>query len=255
MNGRTWAYIGLFLGLTASITANTASTVLITNGVSLWLRVPFAVIWPVTVYVAIEVLIRTDWRKTWSDIAIRLVIVGPVSTVAAVVSYLHQSHLMRLAGETGLAVAIGPLAIDGMLFGMTATLIRKAIVTRTELPIVPLTQAWSVPTSADPSIVPNTADEIIGDWAHEADIVAPISAPPAARKPRAKWDAVDVVNRLLQGEKPADVVTATDASRASVMRIAKVVRELRSNPRAAIDPKTEKVPTETVAYIREAVSK
>jgi hypothetical protein len=120
---RRWAYVGILVGGLASIAGNVTSTVLTESGVHLAFRVPWAILWPVLVYIGIEVLTRTDWRKGWAHWGARLVLIGPVSMVAALVSYLHIHHLMRLSGEIGLAQAVGPLAIDGTLFGCTVVLL------------------------------------------------------------------------------------------------------------------------------------
>jgi hypothetical protein len=51
-SGRRWAYFGVILGFAASITANVASVSMKTTDVTLWLRVPFAVFWPLATYLA-----------------------------------------------------------------------------------------------------------------------------------------------------------------------------------------------------------
>lgn len=120
---RRWAYIGILVGGLASVAGNVASTVLTDSGVALALRVPWAVLWPVLTYIGIEVLTRTQWRKGFAHYGARAVLVGPVSLVAAFVSYLHLHHLMVMSGEPGLAQLAGPLAVDGTLFGCTVVLL------------------------------------------------------------------------------------------------------------------------------------
>jgi hypothetical protein len=120
---RRWAYIGILAGGVASVAGNVASTVLTESAVSLWLRVPWAVLWPVLTYIGIEVLTRTEWKRGFSHYGARAVLIGPVSLVAAFVSYLHLHHLMVVSGEPGLAQAVGPLAVDGTLFGCTVVLL------------------------------------------------------------------------------------------------------------------------------------
>lgn len=121
--GHGWAYLGVTLGLTASVAGNVANTVLTPSAVALELRVPFAVAWPVFLGIGIEVLTRVDWERNWRHWAARALLVGPMSLVAAVMSYIHLHHLMVLSGEPGLAQAIGPLAVDGTLFGCTVALL------------------------------------------------------------------------------------------------------------------------------------
>lgn len=122
-SGHGWAYLGVALGLTASIVGNVANTVLTVSGVPLELRVPFAVIWPVFLGIGIEVLTRIDWKAGWKHWAARAILVGPMSLVSGFMSYLHLHHLMILSGEPGLAQAVGPLAVDGTLFGCTVALL------------------------------------------------------------------------------------------------------------------------------------
>lgn len=121
--GHGWAYLGVTLGLAASIAGNVANTVLVPSAVPLELRVPFAVAWPVFLGIGIEVLTRVAWERNWRHWAARALLVGPMSLVAAVMSYLHLHHLMVLSGEPGLAQAVGPLAVDGTLFGCTVALL------------------------------------------------------------------------------------------------------------------------------------
>jgi hypothetical protein len=127
-SGHGWAYLGVALGLTASVAGNVANTVLAESTVSLWLRVPFAVAWPVFLGIGIEVLTRIAWERGWKHWAARAILVGPMSLVSGFMSYLHLHHLMILSGEPGLAQAVGPLAVDGTLFGCTVAL----LVTRTK---------------------------------------------------------------------------------------------------------------------------
>jgi hypothetical protein len=271
-SGRTWAYIGLGLGFSASITANIASTVLTETSVSLWLRTPFAVFWPLATYVAIEVLVRTRWtEKNWSHIATRLVLVLPVGAVAAFVSYLHQHHLMILAGEPGLAQAFGPLAVDGMLFGMTARL----IINRTAEKVEEISSAAEMLPGgviSSPQVVeisPEETQELrekFEEYLHPeketpAEIrpvsVAPISpaVPRAPRALRSTWDAAKVIDMLLEGRSKAEILSVSGISPASYGRISKVLRVLREDRGAAIDYRAEKVSEEHVDMMRKALAR
>jgi hypothetical protein len=186
-----------------------------------------------------------------------VIIWGPVGLVAAFVSYLHQHHLMVLADEPGLAQGFGPLAVDGMLFGMTAAL----IVTRVRsLPSVQEEPIREV--AASQPIQPDVDwDKELAEWSTPVPISpAPISisSPPAetsARSPRATWDARKVVEMILDGEKTPQIVSATEAGRASVERLRKVTKLLQADPRAAVDTKKEKVREEHVSVIRELVNR
>lgn len=122
-SGHGWAYLGVALGLIASVAGNVANTVLTESEVHLALRVPFAVAWPVFVGIGIEVLTRVEWERNWRHWGARAFLMGPMTLVAGFMSYLHLHHLMILSGEPGLAQAVGPLAVDGTLFGCTVALL------------------------------------------------------------------------------------------------------------------------------------
>jgi hypothetical protein len=120
--GHGWAYLGVILGLGASVAGNVSNTVLTPSDVHLGLRIPFAVLWPIFLGIGIEVLTRIEWERNWRTWVARALLVGPVSALSAFMSYLHLHHLMILSGEPGLAQAVGPVAIDGTLFGCTVAL-------------------------------------------------------------------------------------------------------------------------------------
>lgn len=261
MTGRKWAYAGVILGFSASVTANVASTALKVTDVPLALRIPFAIFWPLATYVAIEVLARIDWNTSWSHRAIRMVLWGPVGAVAAFVSYLHQHHLMVLAGEPGLAQGFGPIAVDCLLFGMTATLIVTRPKAATFDPYAP-----SAPAGATQPMEPGIDwDRELQEWnAAPAPLVHPVSAPPSeelllpvAAPPRTRASRGEIppalrsaVNALISGDVPE---VGPGASRAVIGRYAKVLRTLRNNPHALIDAAAEKVRPELVDEIRAAM--
>lgn len=269
--GRRWAYVGVGLGFTASITANIASTVLKETEVSLWLRVPFAGVWPVLTYIAIEVIARTEWDSSWSHRAIRLLLAGPVGLVAAFVSYLHQHHLMVLSGEPGLAQGFGPIAIDCLLFGTAAVLILKR---KEKAEDVPPTEI-SISQPMQPGI---DWDREFQEMKEQEILPASVSAPPAesvekemddseARSVsagvqteregsiirRSVWDARQVAEMILSGAKTEEITEATGAKPASIGRFRKVARMIQADNRAVIDPKKEKVTSDNIRMIRELV--
>lgn len=238
MSGRKWAYFGVILGFAASITANIASTVLKETEVSLLLRVPFAIFWPLATYVAIEVLARTDWAGSLSHRLLRAVLAVPVGAVAAFVSYLHQHHLMQLAGEPGLAQGFGPLAVDCLLFACAAVLIltRPKGRSASEISVEEMLRKWEIQEESAPEEIP-------------------VSAPPRTpRAPRASWSVEQVVDMILRGEKQGDIVTETKIGRSTLGRYVSVVKELKANRSAAIAPE-RKVPAAHVQVIREMVSR
>lgn len=128
--GRSWAYGGVTLGAVASVAANVAHSYVAPESASKgWSPEPGLVLvsalWPLALMIAVEVLVRSEWPDGWFSLSVRYGGVGAVAVVAAVVSYQHLSGLLRHYGETSTAVAIGPLAIDGLMLVCTAALLNN----------------------------------------------------------------------------------------------------------------------------------
>jgi hypothetical protein len=165
--GRKWAYTGLVVGGVFSLVGNVANTVLVDGATSpLFLRIPFAMVWPILTYIGIEVLTRTVWVRGVAHLSARFVLIVPVSMVAAIVSYIHLNHLLKYGGEVATVQVLGPLAIDGLVFGCTVVL----LITRPEQiehaaqidpsvlsPEIERTEQIERP--AQPVLSPATADE------------------------------------------------------------------------------------------------
>jgi hypothetical protein len=265
--GRRWAYAGVIVGFSVSITANVTNTVLSGDGVPLWLRVPFAAVWPVLTYIAIEVITRTDWRSVnpWTGSGVKAILWIPVGFVAAFVSYLHQHHLMQLANEPGLAQAFGPLAVDGLLFGCTATLIVTRMTSSRigrmvfdyPMPIGPMPMKLTVPNELlEPTQIDPMA-AIQRSFLQAADsYIAPTSpaAPRAPRAPRSSWDAAKVIAMILEDSRDSEIMSATGVSPASLGRFKKVIRTLKADPHASI-AESEKVRPEFVEMMRKAIAR
>lgn len=137
-DGRAWAYAGAILGGVVSVAANVAHSYvppatgpdkqpLTPEQVAEWAPHPGAVassvFWPVFLFFGIELLARFDWPAGRRWLALRYLGLVPVMVVAAVVSYRHMSGLLDFYGEDPLTVAIGPLAVDGLMAMATGALI------------------------------------------------------------------------------------------------------------------------------------
>jgi hypothetical protein len=129
---RGWAYTGAVLGGGVSIAANIAhSYVPPTDWTSANGReyspqlgaVIGAVVWPLALFVAVEILARTPWPVGWRWVVLRGLGLVPVALVAAFVSYRHLSGLLAYYHEDPLTAAIGPLAVDGLMVMATAALL------------------------------------------------------------------------------------------------------------------------------------
>ena len=255
--GRGWAYFGLLLGLAGSTTGNVASTVLSATDVPLQLRVPFAVAWPVWTWVGIEVLTRTQWSRHWTHWIARLILMGPTTVVAAFVSYLHLSHVMLLAGEPSLARTLGPLAIDGTLFGCTVAL----LVTRRgtfERDTERRTLADRV-SSLRSSVLAVKDAAVSGVPAIEGPAEVPeVPAQRSLRTSRTSvlrgtWDPDKAVRMILDGDTNEDIAGTVGVGSKMIQRTRRAVLALQQVPPMDI-PAEWKVPAEVQRIIREVLA-
>lgn len=239
--GQGWARFSLGFGVALSITGNVAHTVLADSGVSLWLRIPFAVVWPVALFLAVEVLVRVRWTRSALSWFGRIVLLLPVSVVAAVVSWLHLHHLMKLAGEVPAANIIGPLAVDGLMIGATVAL----LVIRAHS-LIPITeQPEPAPEIVPASVMAEQATEV----QQELLTALPIAAAP--RQPRAPKEAQEkAVRMLLEGASVENAAAATAVGASTLRRYAKAQRELLADPAAQIDPTEAKINSALLEIIR-----
>lgn len=279
-SGHGWAYFGVIIGLLASITMNVSSTVLSVSDVALQLRVPIAVSWPVFVGIGIEVLTRIEWRRGFAHWFARLLLIGPMTLVAIVVSYLHGRHVLGLAGEHELAVNIGPLAVDATLFGCTVALLvtrkagrgiereRKSLAERVAAMRENVKDVAAAATGKDaeptvePTPEPTTTPDLDQELADmlEAEKVRPISPPksPASNRsyaPRGSWDAVKAVALIQDGELGDQAIAdLVGTGVKSIQRARRAYRALHADPRATV-PAEWKVPGHVVDIIRREVSR
>ncbi len=126
-SGRRWAYVGITLGGAVSVAANVAHSFVPPHGAPAdWHpqtgAVFGAIVWPVFLFVAIEILIANHWPTGARYWVLRFGGLLPVATVAAIVSYRHLSGLLAFYGEDRLVVTIGPAAVDGLMAMATGAL-------------------------------------------------------------------------------------------------------------------------------------
>ncbi|MER7275850.1 DUF2637 domain-containing protein [Dactylosporangium sp. NPDC000244] len=144
MTGRRWAYLGTALGGFGSLAANVAHCYIPpADAPASWRpevgAVLSAMFWPIAVFIAVEILVRTVWPAGWWWRLARFAGLLPVALVAAVVSYRHLSGLFRHYGEDVLTATLGPLAVDGLMVMAAAALLaaqpRTPDIPATEEPI------------------------------------------------------------------------------------------------------------------------
>jgi len=243
-NGRKWARFWLVIALLVSTIANVTHAVLATSDISLWLRVPGAVVWPLFTFAGIEILVRMIWEKRTPHTATQWVLMS-AAIPAAITSYEHQYTLLGMMGERWIIQCIGPIAIDGLMIGCTMALL--------------FTRAIPAPPASEPT--PDVdVDAVLAKW--EIEDTAPVSpAPPERivpmihepfdtapkqRTPRAgSAEREDKVRAMLADPdlKPADSKDST------TRRYARVARALRDSPQATVDYAAEKVRADVVETI------
>jgi hypothetical protein len=243
-SGKRWARFGLGLGATLSILGNETHTVLAHSHVNLIIRVVLAFVWPAGLFVAVEIFVRVAWRRRLIDYLGRFILLGPVSAVAAVVSYQHIHALMLLGGEDTFSALAGPVAIDGLMIGSTVALL-----------------AIRAAALAAPDETPALEVPALDDWdtaIDELTAAEPVSPAPSGivrtRTPRGQVNPrqEQAVAMLIDGaDKPA--ILTSGISPATYGRLAKVHRELHDDPHAVIDPATAKVRPELIDTIRAAM--
>lgn len=224
MSGRSVAYFTLVLTLLVSVVANVTHSVLAASEVTLWLRVPGAMVWPVLSFLAIEIIVRIAWTGAWTHTLARVMVLGP-AVPAVIVSYEHQSKLLSLMGEVGIVPFIGPVAIDGLMIGCTLALLftrpvaEPAPVVEAEAEIVKTVDSEPEPGIEPPAPTPVPAIE---------------RAPRTPRVPRDDRALLLAIDAIKDGRTTAEVAAASGLSAPTVRRYAAIVRTLRATPHADV---------------------
>jgi hypothetical protein len=270
-SGRRWARFALIFGAAMSVLGNETHTFLTLGAVNLPIRIVLAFIWPTALFVAVEVLVRVNWRNRFIDYAGRAVMMIPVSMVAAVVSYQHLHALMLQGGEDSFSAAIGPLAIDGLMIGGTVALLAIRAASLVAVALEPI-DAPELDEALDRWVNQHGAmrneleEHSEADWSRAAEVelgqamladeIAPVSPAPlerAPRAPRATWNAAEVCELAVREVKAGEASAQTGIGQSTYGRYLKVARILKADPRASVEG--EKVPSAHVAIMRELVSK
>jgi hypothetical protein len=165
-SGRGWAYTGALSGGLVSIAANVAHSFIPPHGApATWRPEPGAVVgaivWPVFLFIAVEILARVLWPAGLVWHFVRWAGLLPVAVVAALVSYRHLSGLLAHYGEEPIVYYLGPLAVDGLMVMATGALLAtgRHHITKTETNSIPtdqpIGQPVSQPSTIDKSAVPS----------------------------------------------------------------------------------------------------
>src|SRR5207247_7445260 len=81
-----------------------------------------AVVWPIFLFVAVEIFARVNWPRGFTWVLVRWVGLLPVAGLAALVSYRHLSGLLAHYGEEPIIYYAGPLAVAGLMLVATGPL-------------------------------------------------------------------------------------------------------------------------------------
>lgn len=272
-SGQGWARGAVAIGAALSVSGNVTHTVLTDSAVHLAIRIVQSAFLPVILFFAVEVFVRVAWRRNWLDYIGRAMLIAFPGFGAGYVSYFHLRDLAVLSGEDRIGSIAGPLAIDGLMIGGAVALlaIRAARLTA-ELKESDAISAVSIPATAGavlgqnrslaaPAVGRDAGAVLVhgGSGAAGAQsIAAPAELPQLTRKPRSSSEQLEkAVRMLIERVEPADVVTASGLSPATVRLYAKAVRVLRDNPQAEIGPKLDgrSVKADMINIIRDAMNR
>jgi hypothetical protein len=225
--GRGWAYTGAILGGLVSIAANVAHSFLPPhNAPPDWAPEPGAVVgaivWPVFLFIAVEILARTAWPHGWSWHVLRWAGLLPVAGVAAFVSYRHLSGLLAHYGEEPIVQVIGPLAVDGLMIMATAALLAGGRAASITAHVPTASTVAPVQPSTPPALVPPAAPAPM-------PVTPPNPAPVAAEPPPAVTTPAAVPN-------PAHVKARVQARQQTGAPTAKRAASTTDIPVTASDP-------------------
>lgn len=202
----------LIMGISTSIAGNLQAINLADRapGVGAYLS---AIVWPITLFGVIEMLLHTPWLRNWRDGWTKAVAVGLVGAMAAYISYFHLAHTLSAYGYDTASRYMGPLAIDAAMAMATLSLNRvgharrAAVLDTVATPSVDL----ATPRAVSLNIVatgPSTADEAVDIWSRLGQdtttespaLPVPVSPAPRSNEVRPEAvpaDAADMIHAWL----------------------------------------------------------
>lgn len=197
-----------------------------------------AIVWPLFLFAAIEVMLHTPWVRSWRDGLTKWAALLVVAFTAFWISYWHMAHVLAAYGYDTVSSHVGPLAIDVLMAAATLSLNRVGQARR--VATLPLDMATPVPHAAPSGLLASWTME--DDAAYAQDVangsiwdrldtaldmsttpaapldIRPVSPAPArisadrvpdtARALYAAWATADVAARPTAGQ--ADTLVASD---------------------------------------------
>jgi hypothetical protein len=115
-----------------------------------------AVIWPMFLFGAIEVMLHTPWVKSWRDGLTKWAGLTLVAFVSFWISYWHMAHVLAAYGYDTVSSHLGPLAIDMTMAMATLALNRVGQARR----VSTLTAVAIVDTAVDTPAYVATAEDV-----------------------------------------------------------------------------------------------
>lgn len=129
--GRLIAWTTMAVGIVVSMGANVGHIVFVIGptmpgGPSPW-SMGLAAFWPLSLFLAIEVITKVSWPSSLAYNLARFGAVGAIAVVAAWVSYWHMHGLLSHWGEDALSAYVGPFGVDGLVVigGIALAAIRR----------------------------------------------------------------------------------------------------------------------------------
>lgn len=173
------ATLVLLAGIAASLAGNIQAINLGDSapGVGMYIS---AIIWPLFLFGAIEVMLHTPWARTWRDALTRWAGLTAVAGLSLYISYGHLVHVLEDYKYDTVSAHLGPLAIDLMMAMATLAMNRVGQARRGEKvgPLVKVHQVQSF-TEVPPAAQWTDEDQALLDqWDEDPIITRPVSPAP-----------------------------------------------------------------------------
>lgn len=240
-HGITYARVGLGAGAMVSIAGNVANTCLTRTDVHVALRIPGAVVWPLFLFLAIEVMVRNRHRTTKLGYFGRLLLMS-VSVTTFTTSFVNLNGFMIKTHEPWIATITGPIGIDGLMLGCTVFLLAATL--RLTADAQPeRVSAFQYARPIGPMLAPVSVS-----------IPEPVSvSAPRERAARpVSTDQEGALKMLMSGASVKEASENSGVSRPTVQRIKLALTALMSDRHA--DVSAQKLRSDFVDYMRREVA-
>jgi hypothetical protein len=214
-----------------------------------------AVLWPVFLFLAIEVMLHTPWVSSWRDGLTKWAGLLGVAFVSFWISYWHMAHVLHAYGYDAVSSHSGPLAVDVTMAMATLALNRVGQARQAETQaIVPNTAPVIKLAPLPPATVLDTVDEtpemdmwtrLEAEFPPGQDIPVPVSPAPRTNEVRPEAipaDAADLIHAWLD-TPTSDRPSAGQVDEAISLTMGKTPRTARRWRYAIQDQRASQLPT------------